>query len=271
MLTMFTVPKPFKGHIGMIQRNAVKSWTLLEPKCEVIMLGDEEGIAEASAELGVVHIPTVQRNPYGTPLMRDVFERAEKAAASDVMCFVNADIILMSGFMAAACRLKNEVSNFLMIGRRWNVDINEPQNFGPGWEEKLLAYTRSKGELAGPSAIDYFIFRKGTLAEIPPFAIGRPRIDNWLIYSARDNGFKVVDASQVVDIVHQNHDYRHVPGGKKNTVEGPEAEINMEIYGKNTPCYTIFDANYVLTQNGLRRSFNIDSIKHRARRLVGLS
>ncbi len=29
MLTLFTIPKPFAGHIGLIQRNAIASWTLL--------------------------------------------------------------------------------------------------------------------------------------------------------------------------------------------------------------------------------------------------
>ena len=26
MLTIFTIPKPFIGHIGVIQRNAIMSW-----------------------------------------------------------------------------------------------------------------------------------------------------------------------------------------------------------------------------------------------------
>jgi hypothetical protein len=31
MLTFFTTAKPFRGHHGIIQRNALKSWTLLHP------------------------------------------------------------------------------------------------------------------------------------------------------------------------------------------------------------------------------------------------
>jgi hypothetical protein len=30
-LTIFAVPKPFEGHIGMIQRNAIRSWKGLRP------------------------------------------------------------------------------------------------------------------------------------------------------------------------------------------------------------------------------------------------
>jgi hypothetical protein len=52
LITLFSAPKPFTNpHIAMIQRNAIKSWTLL-PDVEVILLGEEEGLAEAAHELG---------------------------------------------------------------------------------------------------------------------------------------------------------------------------------------------------------------------------
>ena len=62
LITFFSAPKPFTDpHIATIQRNAIKSWTLL-PDVEVILLGEETGLAEAARELGVKHIPNVERN-----------------------------------------------------------------------------------------------------------------------------------------------------------------------------------------------------------------
>lgn len=52
MLTFFTTGKPFRGRDGIIQRNALKSWTLL-PDVEVVLFGDEEGAAQAAEELGL--------------------------------------------------------------------------------------------------------------------------------------------------------------------------------------------------------------------------
>ena len=49
MLTIFSIPKPFIGHVGVIQMNALRSWTFLDPKCEIVIFGDEPGIAEAAA------------------------------------------------------------------------------------------------------------------------------------------------------------------------------------------------------------------------------
>ena len=62
MLTIFTIPKAFNGHIDIIQRNAIKSWTLLEPKCQVILAGDDEGTDLAARDLGVEHIAKLTRN-----------------------------------------------------------------------------------------------------------------------------------------------------------------------------------------------------------------
>src|SRR5436309_411668 len=42
MLTLFAAPKPFRGHIGIIQRNAITSWTKLQPRPEIILYGTQE-------------------------------------------------------------------------------------------------------------------------------------------------------------------------------------------------------------------------------------
>ena len=61
MLTLFTIPKAFQGHTGIIQRNAIKSWTLLDPGCQVILVGDDDGTDKAAEELNVRHISDVKR------------------------------------------------------------------------------------------------------------------------------------------------------------------------------------------------------------------
>src|SRR5439155_17039784 len=51
MLTFFTTAKPFHGHDGIIQRNALRSWTLLHPEVEVNLFGSEEGAAQTAKQL----------------------------------------------------------------------------------------------------------------------------------------------------------------------------------------------------------------------------
>src|SRR5690242_10812691 len=72
MLTVFATPKPFRGHIAVIQRNAIRSWTLLRPACEIILLGDEEGIADTAAEFGLPPFPFVFPNNLCPPLVNEL-------------------------------------------------------------------------------------------------------------------------------------------------------------------------------------------------------
>ena len=52
-LTIFTAPKPFTNpHINIIQRNAIQSWVEMGSRVEVIVIGREEGLVEAAADLG---------------------------------------------------------------------------------------------------------------------------------------------------------------------------------------------------------------------------
>ncbi len=53
LITLFTAPKAFKdAHISLIQHNALRSWQALGDQVAVVLIGDEEGIAEAAAEYG---------------------------------------------------------------------------------------------------------------------------------------------------------------------------------------------------------------------------
>src|SRR5215207_10110850 len=102
LITLFSAPKPFTDpHIETIQRNAIKSWTLL-PEVEVILLGEEMGLAEASHELVVKHISTVDRNANGVPLISSMVQLARENSSSPLLCIINADMILMPDFVEAA-------------------------------------------------------------------------------------------------------------------------------------------------------------------------
>ncbi len=250
MLTIFTIPKPFRGHFAVIQRNAVRSWTLLRPAGEIILFGNDEGTAEVAAEFGIRHVPDVARNEYGTPLVSDLFEQAQRLATHDLLCYVNADIILMSDFPAAVQRIP--FRRFLMAGRRWDVDLTRPWDFeSPDWEVRLRDYVYRYGCLHAPAGIDYFVFPRGLWEKIPPFAIGRTIWDNWLIYGARACGAAVVDATRATMVIHQNHDYTHVPEGANRVWQGPEAHYNLTLAGGYDHAFTLDDATWLLTSRWL--------------------
>lgn len=61
-VTIFSLPKAFGGHTGMIQHNAVQSWMRMEPKAEIILMGNDPGVAEYAAQWGLRHCPDIKCN-----------------------------------------------------------------------------------------------------------------------------------------------------------------------------------------------------------------
>jgi hypothetical protein len=251
LLTIFATPKPFRGHIDVIQRNAIASWMYLQPTPQVILMGDEEGIAAAAADYGCFHMPEISRNEYGTPLVSAVFAEAERLAQHDVLCYLNGDIILMQDAVTMVRRVMERMSRFLLIGRRWNIDITEPLIFDETWELRLRELIETQGELYPPLGSDFFVFPKGLWGALPPLVIGRVVWDNWMIYRARALKVPVVDGTTAAMIVHQNHDYSHKAGGQQEVWFGIEAQRNREI-AKNV-IFTFENASHILTPQGWAR------------------
>jgi hypothetical protein len=250
VLTIFATPKPFRGHIEIIQRNAITSWTKLQPRPEIILFGTEGGAAECAADLALVHIPEVARNRHGTPLLADIFAQAENRTTHDTLAYVNADIILPAAFTPGVEKTRQAFTNFLAVGRRTNLTVREPIDFSNGWEAKLQEWTRREGQLESHTGIDFFVFRRGTYRDVPPLAIGRAWFDQWCIKYARKKGLPVIDLTPFIPIVHQLHDYDHVAGGKQWVYGGAEADENLVFYGEKPHAYTILSATHELATDG---------------------
>lgn len=254
MLTLFTIPKPFHGHIGIIQENAIRSWMQLGIDISIILLGDEVGTKNIANTFGLKHITGVARNKYGTPLLNDVFAQAECASDNQYMGYANSDIILLQDFRETVERIIHyKKPRFLMVGQRTDFDCTTGINFqASDWELKLRNDVSDRGNLHKPTGIDYFIYRKGMWDnKIPAFAIGRFSWDNWLIYRTLQLKIPVIDATSQVLAVHQNHDYNHARGGLKGAKQGPEAKLNYALAGGMEKSYTIWDSTHVIDNQGL--------------------
>lgn len=253
MLTLFTAPKHFRGRFDLIQRNAIESWQRLRPACEIILMGDDEATASVAQEFGVLHVPQIARNEYGTPLVNCLFAEAERVARYPHLCYINADIILMSDFLPAVRQVVAERSRFLLVGRRSDLNVSERLDFINDWEANLRLRVKREGKLHAHTGLDYFVFPRGLGWKIPPFAIGRPAWDSWLLYRAISQGVSVIDLTEMVTVVHQNHDYSHVAGGADAVWVGPEAKRNLDLAGGYAHAFTVWDAKYRLTRKGIQR------------------
>jgi len=253
MLTFFTTAKAFVGHSNVIQRNALKSWTLVHPDAEVILFGDDEGAAGAARELGIRHERHTEKNEAGSNRIDYMFARAQAIARHDVLCYSNCDIIFLEDFCPAIERVLAVRKAFLMVGCRWDTEIAAPCDFEkPDWQKQIRELALKTNKRRTPDWIDYFVFSRGFFSDLPPLVVGRVFWDNWMVWKALEIKKPVIDASPVVTAVHQNHDYHHHPQGKAGVWHGEEAAANYKLAGGWNHLRTIGDSKEVLRADGLR-------------------
>jgi hypothetical protein len=256
MITFFCSAKPFRGQTAIQQRNAINSWLRLGSEVEVMLFGTDEGVADICEEYRLVSVPDVACTEFGTPLLSDMYAKAQKYGRFSLLCYINADIILLEEFAAATERLVKRQTPFVMTGRRIDVDFCQELDFETNWRAEVRAAVAERGVPGAPVCLDYFLFRRGAIPSMPGFAIGRPAWDNWLIMDVRRRGVDLIDASRTVSPIHQNHGYGHVPLAKGVAWEGPEADRNRNLALADAPAFqprlhSIYSASSVLTPWGV--------------------
>jgi len=201
--SIFCCPMPFEGDVGIWQRNAIRSWKRMVPAPEIVMCYDDEGVEDEAERYGAMHVPNLERNDQGTPLISELWGAGQEYPTRDLVCYVNSDLMVVGLGRALALVSEKFGDKFLLVGQRWDIDLKTDVNYNGSWKKKLHSWVASGGMLHGPDAIDYFAFPKGTFPEVPPFAIGRSSWDNWMILDCMIRGVPVIDATYSVAVVHQ--------------------------------------------------------------------
>ena len=204
---------------------------------------------------GARHEPYVARNEYGTPILADVFARADAIAQNPVIGFVNADIILLADFLSSIRATMRFRNRFLIVSSRFNCSIDKPLSFDAGWDVSLRARARKENRVYPAGGSDVFVYRRGLFQEVPPFAIGRGYWDNWLMGQASHLDANLIDATYALTAIHQEHSYEHVTSIAADTddtavYETVEGLGNLSMAGGHGRLHTVFDAAEVLTADG---------------------
>ena len=229
MITFFTHCRPFDGEFDRIQTAAISSWMSVADDVQVILVGEHR--VDVAERLKIDHEPLSGYNEFGTPLINALFEAGQARARHDIMCEISSDIILSADCAAAFAAMAKHDKPF-MVGARWDVDRGE-------YDEPVMR--KHPG-----SAADWFGFRRGTLGDIPPFAIGRTIYDQWLMWAAQNKwDMMTIDATDDVFAIHLNHGYPEY-GNKAKMLQSHECKINHNLAGKN----------------GYRKPFNVEHTEY---------
>jgi len=265
MFIFFTTAKPFVGNIKVSQYNSIKSWQALDICKEIILFGTGEGYEQAVNDLGIIWIPEVETSPQGTPTVNSMFRIAREFSIDSICVYLNCDIILLSDFPNAFPLIPFD--DYLLVSQRYDLTIsNYIDPTQEDCESNLRKLISEEGVLHPPSGSDIFAFSGWPWSDIPKLVIGRAGYDNELIFNSCYNSFPVIDATCIMSLIHQNHDYGHKKSGKADVWNGIEASINKAQLKKRNVCFTLKEASYYFYNNTLtRRSYKQSGMLHSLR------
>jgi len=103
---------------------------------------------------------------------------------------------------------------------------------------------------------------------IPPFAIGRAGWDNWMIYHGMREPWPVIDLTPSLQVVHQNHDYGHLPNGNAH-YDLEESYQNVALSGGMVTLYDLLDVPLEYSKGQIRRKkLSLQRLLRKMERLV---
>lgn len=252
MLVLFSAPRPFVGEVGSVQRLAIRSWQALRPTPEIVLVGDEDGIATNAANLGVHHVNSLEYTDSGAPRLDSLFSQVFGAYRADYYCYANCDIILVGPLIEAFQAVATAVNSFLLVGRRTDIGFDVPADFSERWLADVEERAARVGSLNDGTGSDLFGFRSGCFVEVPPFALGRSSWDNWLMAEALRSEWALIDATGVIRSFHRPHSYEHVgvnsggTGGLRALNRTADARINYQLLGGARAVRTVRDSTHAL-------------------------
>jgi hypothetical protein len=212
-MKIFSTCKPFgiDEQTDITQHNSIGSWTMLREHManhDLIIFGDEPGVAEKCEELDILNLP-INRRIYGHPRIDELFgHMMDNYSDNEVCVYVNADIIITEDFLPAVQAVEQEFDKFLMVGQRWDMKITELIDFTTNWQYVLRDRQENgpePGQWYTPAGMDYFAFKGQAWRKMLPYAIGYWVWDMYLTAWAYSCGTPLIRATEAFVPIHHWH------------------------------------------------------------------
>ena len=201
ILTLFATFKQSRRK-SYIHRNTIRNWGLLSPDVLPVLFVKLKAPSDIvdNAHKRKWHIfPVPRRSESGIPVLSDysLFDTFYAYANNDILFDRN-----LTDTLYELIRLKKNLTNLLVVGRRRNWKINSQQSVSK--LDEIGHYAKSAKLFNIDAQDDFISIRNGyTWSTIPDFVVGRKSYDNWLAATAVAKEIPLVDATATITALHQ--------------------------------------------------------------------
>lgn len=203
------------------------------PKCDSLRQTIEDNTLHTWSKMNDVTfkvIANAKTNEHGVPILGDMYTKMfHTCPDAQTYTYVNGDIMGTSDFVETLEAVQ-PIGDFLMVGKRTNVPWSENHD-AKHTNFNFDSHFR-RGALFRSDAQDYFTVTKNAIdwKTIPPFVVGRPGYDNWLVDHIYHNSkVALIDATKTISVIHQTDAEGNVAQGGKMVKSSSDREYNRLI------------------------------------------
>ena len=207
LLTLFTTWNA-SMESSYVYNNTINVLSTLIPDIQSVLFLPKEDMAFYDPPKGWDVLPISAFACGGAPVLKNMFLDAYKKFNSTFYGYVNADILFNKGIIDTLRTIRsstifNAKKPILISGRRFDIQLEKlgiKHISTPEEVEKLYP----RGSLQFGFAEDVFITKSTYPWQFMlDLVIGRPKYDNYLVYTSRIHKVLVIDASSTVIALHQ--------------------------------------------------------------------
>lgn len=215
--------------------------TMKCPKCDNLRHTIEvntkysfRSLDQKSLAFFVPPLMSLKVNKFGVPVLGSIFDLAIKSCPDAItFTYVNGDVLGHSDFLQTIQAVSNNMAQkeFLIVGRRVDVNWTEAAASVTGRDFDFESYYK-KGKMFMHDALDYFVFSKNAMAwnDIPPFVVGRPSFDNWIVnHIYHKEGVALIDATNTISVIHQLDNYGQYSHGGGMVKSQEDRDFNKHL------------------------------------------
>ena len=155
----------------------------------------------------------------------------------------------------------------MAIGERRTFPVQDAMDSFCSTEVEILQNKLKDIKTDGTHAIDYFCYRRGTFMDLLPLYLGTIAWDNYMIYHCISHKIPVIDLSQTIVAIHQQHDYAYLKGGHDEFYKGTATAHNRTLIGEWTHLFGTHDSSHVLKNGKVMKAQDFEYVDRREDRL----